>query len=464
MTTPLDRLRAALAGSYDLEREIGSGGMATVYLARDVKHDRQVAIKVLRPDLAAALGPDRFPREIRIVAQLQHPHILPLHDSGESQGFLYYVMPYVDGESLRTRIDREGQLPIADAIRILREVADALASAHSRGIMHRDIKPDNVMLSGRHAMVMDFGVARAVSAAGGNTLTTVGIAVGTPAYMSPEQATGEEHVDHRSDIYSLGVLAFELLTGRAPFTGKTAQSILSAHVLEQPPELTSLRASVPGALAQLVHRCLQKNPADRWQSAEEILHELEAMGTPSGGVTPTTTRPISAVRPAAARSALPLMVVAAVLVLLAAAIGGWFMLRGGNAPGIDRIAVLPITDISGSDAQFVEAMHDQLITALGQTAGISASPRSATVAYRTAPKPMGEVAQELGVGAVLEGTVFRTGNRMRINVQLVDPRSIRQLWSQSYEIDVQDVLASQDAVVRQIADGVRQVVAAPAMD
>ncbi|HEY5545678.1 MAG TPA: serine/threonine-protein kinase, partial [Gemmatimonadaceae bacterium] len=210
MSNQLDRLREVFAGKYEIERELGAGGMATVYLARDAKHDRRVAIKVLRPELAAALGPDRFPREIRIVAQLQHPHVLPLHDSGELAGFLYYVMPYVEGESLRRKLDREGQLPVHDAVRILREVTDALAYAHSQGVMHRDIKPDNVMLSGRHAMVMDFGVAKAVSAAGGETLTTVGVAVGTPQYMSPEQATGSENLDHRSDIYSIGILAYEL--------------------------------------------------------------------------------------------------------------------------------------------------------------------------------------------------------------------------------------------------------------
>jgi serine/threonine-protein kinase len=195
VATQLERLRAAFGGRYDIERELGAGGMATVYLARDLKHDRLVAIKVLRPELAAVLGPDRFPREIRIVAQLQHPHVLPLHDSGETSGFLYYVMPFVEGESLRTRLDRDGALPVHDAIRVLREVVDALAYAHAQGILHRDIKPDNVMLSGRHAVVMDFGVAKAVSDAGGQRLTTVGVAVGTPQYMSPEQATGQADLD-----------------------------------------------------------------------------------------------------------------------------------------------------------------------------------------------------------------------------------------------------------------------------
>lgn len=434
--------------------------MATVYLARDPKHDRKVAVKVLRPELAAALGPDRFPREIRIVAQLQHPHVLPLHDSGETEGFLYYVMPFVDGESLRTRLDRDGPLPVQDAVRVLREVADALAYAHGLDILHRDIKPDNVMLSGRHAVVMDFGVAKAVSDAGGQTLTTVGVAVGTPQYMSPEQASGQSDVDHRSDLYAIGILGYELLTGTPPFTGKTAQQILSAQVLEPPPDLVELRPSVPRPLGELLERCLAKNPADRWQSAEEILTRLEAMATPSGGVTPTRTRPVRATdasRRTVSRRIAGTAGGAALLVVLAA--GGWLLARGGGLPGPDRIAVLPIQDISGSDELFVEAMHDQLSTALSQVGGLSVAPRSATMVYRLEPKPMDEIADDLQVGAILEGTVFRTGNRMRINVQLVEPRSIAQLWSESHEIDVSDVLAAQDSVVRQIAAGVREAVA-----
>lgn len=458
----IERLRTAFAGRYEIARELGAGGMATVYLARDPKHDRQVAIKVLRPELAAALGPDRFPREIRIVAQLQHPHVLPLYDSGELQGFLYYVMPFVSGESLRTRLDREGQLPIQDAVRILREVADALSYAHSHNILHRDIKPDNVMLSGRHAMVMDFGVAKAVSEAGGQTLTTVGVAVGTPQYMSPEQATGQTNLDARSDIYALGILGFELVTGRAPFTGQTAQAILSAQVLETPPSITTLRASAPPALAELIARCLAKNPSDRWQSAEEVVHLLEVIVTPSGGITPTTTRPLRTVdaRPAGAAGSRRWLLVAGGAVTVAVlALGARTLLAGGSGPGPERMAVLPIQDISGADAQFADAMHDQLHVALGQTAGLSVVARSAMLGYRDAPKPMEEIAATLNVGAILEGTVFRTGDRMRINVQLVEPRSVQQLWSNSYEIDVRDVLSAQDSVVRQIAAGIRQAVA-----
>ncbi len=269
--------------------------MATVYLAEDLKHQRKVAVKVLRPELAASLGPDRFLREIKIAAQLQHPHILPLLDSGESDGFLYYVMPFIQGESLRDRLTTKGELPVAEATRLLRDVADALSYAHGRGVVHRDIKPDNIMLSGRHALVMDFGVAKAVSeATGRNSLTSVGIALGTPTYMSPEQAAADPHVDHRADIYALGAMGYELLSGKPPFTGMTPQQVLASHVTEAPKPVTELRAACPPALAETIMRCLAKRPADRWQSAEEVVERLEVLGTPSGGVTPTQTQPTTA--------------------------------------------------------------------------------------------------------------------------------------------------------------------------
>ena len=260
----LDRLKTAVADRYAIEREIGAGGMATVYLAQDLKHHRKVAVKVLRPDLAAALGPERFLREIVVAAQLHHPHILPLFDSGEADGFLYYVMPYEEGQSLREKLTSEGELPVGDAVRILCDVVDALAHAHKNGVVHRDIKPDNVLLSDRHALVTDFGVAKAVSEATGRAqLTTAGVALGTPAYMAPEQAVADPHIDHRADIYAVGALAYELLTGRPPFTGTTPQMVLSAHVTEVPEPVTKHRDTVTGALEQLVMRCLEKKPADR---------------------------------------------------------------------------------------------------------------------------------------------------------------------------------------------------------
>ncbi len=330
MSDRLDDLKTALAGRYEIDKEIGQGGMATVYLASDVRHHRQVAVKVLRPDLAAALGPERFLREIEIAANLTHPHILPLHDSGEADGFLYYVMPYIKGRTLRDRIEKEGELPVSEAVRIIRDVTDALAFAHSQGVVHRDIKPDNVMLSGRHAMVMDFGVAKAVSeATGRNTLTTAGVALGTPTYMAPEQATADPHVDHRADIYAIGIMAYELLAGRPPFQGASPQAVLAAHVTQEADPVSRHRDQVSGDLEGLVMKCLAKKPADRWQSADEMLPLLETMTTSSGGLTPTATRPVPAVA-ATPRRRVVWMGLGAVAALVTIAVFGATMLRDGG--------------------------------------------------------------------------------------------------------------------------------------
>ncbi len=327
MTDAFDRLKSALSDRYTVEAEIGIGGMATVYLAEDLKLHRKVAVKVLKPDLAAALGPDRFLQEIDIAAKLNHPHILGLFDCGEADGFLYYVMPYIEGESLREKLAKEGELPVSDAVRILKEVVDALAEAHSSGVVHRDIKPDNIMLRGRHALVTDFGVAKAISeATGRQKLTTEGIALGTPAYMSPEQAAADPHIDHRSDIYAVGAVAYELLTGRPPFTGTTQQEILAAHVTQAADPVTKYRESVPPALEQLVHRCLEKKPADRWQTAEELLPQLEALATPSGGTTPVGSVPISAVK----RSRTMAIGASAVAVVLAVVVVAMLLSRGSG--------------------------------------------------------------------------------------------------------------------------------------
>ncbi len=295
--------------------------MATVYLAQDLKHDRKVAVKVLREELSASLGKERFLREIKVAAALQHPHILPLYDSGAADGLLFYVMPYVDGLSLRDKLVKEGELPIGDAVRILRDIADALSEAHRHGVVHRDLKPENVMLRGRHALVMDFGVAKALSdATGRQSLTTVGIALGTPTYMAPEQAVADPHVDHRADIYAFGVVAYELLAGRPPFTGANPQQVLAAHVTAAAEPVTTHR-TMPPALAALVMRCLEKRPADRPQSAEELITQLEAVLTPSGGITPTATLPVAAA--AAPRSRrLPLAIALGVL-LVVLGFGAW---------------------------------------------------------------------------------------------------------------------------------------------
>jgi eukaryotic-like serine/threonine-protein kinase len=315
------QLETALADRYKIERELGAGGMATVYLAEDVRHRRKVAVKVLRPELAASMGPDRFLREIEIAAQLQHPHILPLLDSGDAGGFLFYVMPFVQGESLRDRLVRERELPVHDALRIITEVADALAHAHERGVVHRDIKPENILLSGRHALVADFGVAKAVSEATGQLkLTSVGVALGTPTYMAPEQASADPGLDHRVDIYALGVVAYELLAGRPPFTGHTAREVLAAHLTRAPEPIRTFRANVAPAVETIVLRCLEKHPADRWQTTSELVSQLEPLATPSGGMTPMTTRPLAA-RRAGPRRWLAYGAAAGAVVLIAAAIG-----------------------------------------------------------------------------------------------------------------------------------------------
>jgi Tol biopolymer transport system component len=284
------RLQATLGTGYRVERELGGGGMSRVFVVEEIELGRRVVVKVLPPELAAALSTERFKREIQLAAQLQHPHIVPLLTAGAKDGLLFYSMPLIEGEAVRARLIRQRELPIPEVVRILRDVVDALAYAHEHGVVHRDIKPDNILMSGHHALVTDFGVSKALSTATGESnLTSVGVALGTPAYMSPEQAAAEPQIDHRSDIYSVGAVAYELLTGRPPFAGMGPQQVLSAHITTAPEPVTRHRETVSPALAQLVMRCLEKRPADRWQSANDLLTELEALATPSGGMTPTTT-------------------------------------------------------------------------------------------------------------------------------------------------------------------------------
>ncbi|MGH7583798.1 MAG: serine/threonine-protein kinase [Gemmatimonadales bacterium] len=394
----LERLTAALSDRYTIERELGQGGMATVYLAHDIKHERDVAIKVLREDLSASLGAGRFLREIKIAAQLQHPHILPLLDSGEAAGRLYFVMPYVKGQSLRERLARDGELPVHEAVRLATEVVDALVEAHAHGVVHRDIKPDNVMLSGRHALVTDFGVAQALAASqrpeaspkDPSTVTTLGVAVGTPTYMSPEQAAADPHVDHRSDIYSIGVMLYETLTGRPPFTGSTPQQVLAAHVTQTPDPVTKHRASISPALDAIVMRCLAKRPADRFQTAAELHAALEPLATPSAGVTPTETRPI-----AATATARPIPHVAgwlaggATVCILAAA--AWIHAKHGTAPTAPTtrtIAVLPIDVKSDSSNEpFADGISDGVRNGLGLVPGIKVLGRTSSLVFDPGGRP-----------------------------------------------------------------------------
>ncbi|HJR36668.1 MAG TPA: serine/threonine-protein kinase, partial [Gemmatimonadales bacterium] len=314
MSSTLERLGAALAGRYRIERELGAGGMATVYLAHDLRHEREVAIKVLHPDLGAALGGDRFLSEIKTTARLQHPHILPLLDSGEADGLLFYVMPYVRGETLRTRLERDRQLPIDAALRIAREVADALGAAHALGIIHRDIKPENILLQGGHALVADFGIALAVQHAGGARMTQTGLSLGTPQYMSPEQAMGERGIGAQSDIYALGAVTYEMLTGDPPFTGSSVQAIVAKVLSERPTPLRVLRDTVPPPVEQAVLTALAKLPADRFASAQEFAAALSDLSA-----TQYTTTAV--VRPSAGPTVR--LVAAGFLVAVAIAIWGW---------------------------------------------------------------------------------------------------------------------------------------------
>ena len=458
------RLTAALDGRYSIERELGAGGMATVYLAEDVRHHRKVALKVLRPDLAATLGPERFLREIEIAANLTHPHVLPLYDSGEADGFLFYVLPYIEGESLRDRLVREGELPIGEVVRILRDVVDALAHAHDQGVVHRDIKPDNVMLSGRHALVTDFGVAKAVSeATGRHQLTTVGVALGTPAYMSPEQAEASDHIDHRADIYAVGALAYELLAGRPPFVHKSPQLTLVAHVTEAPKPVTVHRDSAPPALAELVMRCLEKKPADRWQSAEEMLGHLEALATPSGGLTPTATMPVSA---AAGGGGLftPMKIVAAAAVVVAVvAVGS--LVRSGGGSGAGSVGaeldpnVVVIVPFRFSGPEELDYVGDGVVDLLAARLTGEVGPRAVDPAGATAvwaelseadpTRATDGLARRFGAGLTLTGSVVADPSGLNVSASLSEVSSTSDLASTS----VQGPADSLAAIVDRLAAG-----------
>ena len=354
-------LQAALSAHYGLERELGRGGMATVYLARDLRHRRQVAIKVLHPEIAAMLGPDRFLREIELTASLQHPHILALFDSGavpvgesgrgEGTALLYYVMPFVDGETLRARLDRERQLPVDAAVQLAREMADALAYAHAHGVIHRDVKPENVLLQGGHALVADFGVALAVQHAGGGRMTQTGISLGTPQYMAPEQATGEKTVDHRADVYSLGVVLYEMLAGAPPFTAPTVQGVVARLLTEEPARVETRRRAVPLHVADAVHRALEKLPADRFESAGAF---AMAVSAPDAGHVPIARRAGSRGMGMQRFRRLHPMVatVAAVTALAAAAAAGWAIGRASPSQSVATAARGPVRFLIEPDSGY----------------------------------------------------------------------------------------------------------------
>jgi len=426
--------------------------MSRVFVAAETALNRKVVIKVLPPETAAQVSLERFKREILLAAKLQHPHIVPLLAAGESNGLPYLTMPFVDGESLRVRLARHGELPVNQAIRMLREIASALAYAHEHGIVHRDIKPDNVLLSGGSAMVTDFGVAKALSASSNaehGGLTSLGVALGTPAYMSPEQASADPSVDHRADIYSFGVLAYELLTGQPPFAGRTPQHLLAAHVTEAPEVITRRRASLPPALAALVMRCLEKRPADRPQSASEVVHALDDITTPSGGMTPAGTQ---ASRGGSRRWGV--IAAAATAVVLVIVIASWLLATrtggGGGSAKLRSIAVLP-TDIGADTAHafLADGLSSDLTTKLSTIPGLSVRAYAPLSVMRG--RTVREAGKELGVGAIVMVRMARSGTQLRATASLVNAATDDLLWSEAFEASDQDQFALQDQLVSAIA-------------
>jgi serine/threonine protein kinase/Flp pilus assembly protein TadD len=418
---PIQRLRESLSQAYTIDRELGRGGMATVYLAQDIKHDRVVALKVLHPDLAVALGPDRFLREIRLAARLNHPHILPLFDSGDTDGMLYYVMPYVEGESLRERLDREQQLPIEEAVHHARAIASALDYAHRQNIVHRDIKPENVMLYEGEAMVMDFGIAKAVSSAGTETLTQTGMMIGTPAYVSPEQAAGEINLDGRSDQYSLACMVYEMITGERPFTGATPQAIMAKRFKETPRPLREMRHDVPENVEKAVMRAMATESTGRYTTSAQFGQAL-AVG---GITTPTDTASLPKAAVSAAKS----------------------------------VAVLPFTNMSNDpeNEYFTDGMAEEIINALTKIQSLRVTSRTSSFSFKGKNEDIGEIGKKLKVSTVLEGSVRKMGNRLRITAQLVNVADGSNLWSEKYDREMEDVFAIQDDISQAIVKALRVI-------
>ena len=413
MANVLDQIRESLAGRYEVERELGQGGMAIVYLARDARHQRLVAVKVLRPELASEIGAERFLLEIRLAAGLTHPNILPVHDSGEADGLLFYVMPYIEGESLRQLLDRTGPLPIHQTLEIASGVGSALDFAHQRGIVHRDVKPENVLLHDAGAMVADFGIGKALSEATGSGLTEAGMTLGTPAYMSPEQATGETKVDGRTDVYSLGCVVYEMLGGEPPFTGPSVQAIIARRLVDSAPRIRALR-EVPDAMDQAVAKALARAPIDRFATATAFTDALTAATHAKG--------------------------------------------RGPQAEAERKsIAVLPFANLSADpeNEYFADGMTEEIINALVKVQGLHVASRTSSFAYKGKVLDVREIGAQLGVATVLEGSVRKAGNRIRITAQLINISNGYHLWSETYDRQLEDVFAIQDEISRAIVDALR---------
>lgn len=465
--TLLDRLRPALADRYDIDREVGRGGMATVFRARDVRHDRTVALKVLHPELAEALGAERFLREVRITARLAHPHILPLLDSGAADGLLFYVMPFVEGETLRERIRREGELPVEEALRYVREAAEALGYAHSLGIVHRDVKPENILLQGGHALIADFGIARAVDDTA-QPLTYTGVSMGTPMYMSPEQAHGTSAVDARSDQYSLGCVAYELLTGEPPFTGPNVMAITTRKLTESVPPLRGRRTSVSAAVDAAITRALARSAADRFRTMHEFVTALDG-GPVSSQETPAVAPPAGASRVTGPRRVLA--TVGGTLAVVAALGFALWTARERTAgvateSTLNSIAVLPFDNLSADTAQayFAQGLADELVTSLSMVEGVRVASRTSTGALVRQGLDIAAIAEKLNVQTVLEGSLRVSGDRIRVSTRLVRVEGDSAIWSANYDRDADDVLKIQEEVATAIVGALRGKLSAGALD
>jgi TolB-like protein/tRNA A-37 threonylcarbamoyl transferase component Bud32/Tfp pilus assembly protein PilF len=452
MPDDLASLGTALADRYAVERELGSGATAIVYLAQDLKHGRPVALKVLRAEVAAVLGSERFLREIRTAARLQHPHIVALHDSGEANGFLYYVMPYVEGESLRDVLAREPQLTLDQALRFAREVAEALAYAHQQGLIHRDIKPENILITRGadgglgHALVADFGIARAVSVSGGESLTATGLAIGTPAYMSPEQASAERSIDGRTDVYALGCVLYEMLAGHPPFLGRTSHEILARHTLDPVPPLRTGRPEIPPAVEAAVIKALATTPADRFATTSGFMQALVL--PPASGAGARSFRPV----PAALAGLALLGIISALL------FRPWR--TGGAATAASpSIAVLAFNNLGGDPANepFSDGIADELTTALGKVEGLSVAARTSAFSFKGKGLSAREIGTRLQVRYVVEGGVRQSGPRRRVSAQLIDVTRDQEVWSGTFEHDSRnaDVFALQDSITGAIVRELR---------
>jgi serine/threonine protein kinase/tetratricopeptide (TPR) repeat protein len=439
-------------GSYTVVRELGRGGMATVYLASDPRHNRSVAVKLLHVDASSALGSDRFRREIEVLAQLQHPHILPLYDSGESNGRLYYVMPYVGGETLRDRIKRLGPLPLDEVRRLTTDVASALDYAHRQNIVHRDVKPANILVDDEHAMVADFGIAHRAIEDDTGQLTATGIVIGTPAYMSPEQAGGSPHLDARSDIYSLGCVVFEMLTGQPPFRATSAHQVIARHVSEPVPSARAVRPTLPPAVDDVLRQALAKSPEDRFGSARDFMNALDDALGDQAIRSGSRTRSRANIRlPAQMWRWLGGIGVAVALVV------AYLSWPSGERAAPPSIAVLPFVNMSADpdNEYFSDGLTEELTAALAQLGRIRVAPRTAAFAYKGRNLNIRRIGQELDVSRILEATVRRDGDRLTITARLYDTANDSLLWQNRYDRDWGSVLSLQNELASAIAENLQ---------